>query len=63
MGGARCAGLKNSGNESSKEVVSEAVQGPRAGAAGNSQKAGSLEDRCERDMFGMLVDIKFAQYP
>lgn len=26
-------------------------------------KAGSLENRCERYMFGMLVDIKFAQYP
>lgn len=36
MWGARGAGLKNGGNGSSKEVVSEEVKGPRARAVSNS---------------------------
>lgn len=56
---------KNSGNESSKELVSRTSKGP-----GPEQsvifESGYLEDRCERDTdavgFGWLVDIKFAQY-
>lgn len=57
---------KNSGNESSKEVVSSMSKGP-----GPEQsvifESGYLEDRSERDVdavgFGWLVDLKFAQYP
>ncbi|CAK6440369.1 unnamed protein product [Pipistrellus nathusii] len=57
---------KNSGNESSKEVVSRTSegQGPEQSVIFES---GYLEDRRERDTdavgCGWLVDIKFAQYP